>query len=113
MRREIEVIQKKNFDFYFEIVSKLTHWAKERMLVGPGRGSAAGSLVCFLLGITEIDPLKNGLLFERFLDETRSDYPDIDLDFPDYRREEIIQYISKLLILKKSMKYLIYFRTQG
>ena len=95
LMREIEVIQKKNFDFYFEIVSKLTHWAKERMLVGPGRGSAAGSLVCFLLGITEIDPLKNGLLFERFLDETRSDFPDIDLDFPDYRREEIIQYISK------------------
>lgn len=96
LEREIHVIEEKGFQGYFQMVSDLTGWAKsEGIFLGPGRGSAGGSLVAYLLGITEVDPIKFHLLFERFLDPTRSDVPDIDLDFPDDRRDEIFAYLKK------------------
>jgi DNA polymerase III alpha subunit len=77
------------------MVADIVEWAKQRMLVGPARGSAAGSLVCFLLGITEIDPIKHDLLFDRFIDVNRHDLPDIDIDFPSSHRESVIDYIRQ------------------
>lgn len=88
---ELKVISDKGFDDYFFIVSDLVSWAKGRMMVGPGRGSSAGSLVCFLLDITDVDPIKYGLLFFRFLDPSRPDWPDIDQDFSD--RDAVIEYL--------------------
>lgn len=94
LRRELDVIDAKGFHSYFLVVSDLIAWAKERMLVGPGRGSSAGSLLCFLIGITEVDPIPHGLLFERFIDLTRKDLPDIDIDFNDKKRELIFEYLE-------------------
>lgn len=90
---ELATIKSKKFDDYFALLSGMCHHAKKHMLVGPARGSAAGSLVCFLLDITEIDPLVHDLMFERFIDETRYDFPDIDLDFPDEKREIVFEYL--------------------
>jgi len=90
---EIALIKKKDFVDYFLIVSDLIQFAKKTMLVGPCRGSSAGSLVCYILGITEIDPIKHGLIFERFIDDNRNDLPDIDIDFPDDRRDDVVKYI--------------------
>lgn len=81
LERELAAIAEKGFESYFFVVSDLIAWAKTKMLVGPGRGSSAGSLVCYCLGITELDPIPHGLLFERFIDLTRKDLPDIDIDF--------------------------------
>ena len=92
---ELDLIEKKGFIDYFLIVADIVQWAKKRMLVGPGRGSAAGSLVCYLMGITEVDPLRWGCLFERFIDINRDDLPDIDIDFPPAERENIISYIRE------------------
>ncbi|HHY72737.1 MAG TPA: DNA polymerase III subunit alpha [Bacillus bacterium] len=93
---ELSVIQKMKFSDYFLIVWDFMSYAhKKRILVGPGRGSAAGSLVAYVLGITNIDPLKYNLLFERFLNPERISMPDIDIDFPDHRRDEMIQYVSR------------------
>lgn len=90
---ELDVIDKCNYSGYFLIVSDFIGEAKRRgMLVGPGRGSAAGALVSYLTGITEVDPIKYGLIFERMLNPERASPPDIDLDFPDDRREEIMEY---------------------
>jgi DNA polymerase-3 subunit alpha len=89
------VICAKNFEDYFFFVTDVVSWAKERMLVGPGRGSAGGSLLCYLLRITTVDPLKFGTLFERFIDESRNDLPDIDIDFPDNRRGEVFTYLKE------------------
>lgn len=72
----------------------MRHAHKENILTGPGRGSAAGSLVAFLLGITKVNPLTYDLLFERFLNPERKSMPDIDIDFSDYRREEMIHYVK-------------------
>ena len=91
--RELDLIARKEYDDYFRIVADICIWARERMLVGPARGSSCGSLVCFLLGITSIDPIPHGLIFERFVDINRDDMPDIDIDFPEHRREEVIEYI--------------------
>ena len=85
-------------------------WAKKHMLCGPGRGSSAGSLVCYLLGITEMDPIKFGLLFERFIDVNRKDLPDIDLDFPASKRDDVIQYLKKKYGKDKTMQ-LVTFNT--
>lgn len=93
--REIELIEAKQFDSYFLVVADLIQWAKQRMLVGPGRGSSAGSLVCYVLRITEIDPLPHKLLFERFIDVTRNDFPDIDIDFNDAKREAVFTYLEE------------------
>ncbi|QGS52258.1 DNA polymerase III subunit alpha [Spiroplasma tabanidicola] len=91
---ELDVIFKMGFEDYFLIVSDMINKAKElNILVGPGRGSAAGSLVSYLLGITKLDPIKWGLLFERFLNIDRVTLPDIDIDFQDDRREEILEYL--------------------
>lgn len=91
---ELKLIEDKGYVDYFLIVADMTRYAKQSMLVGPSRGSSAGSLVCYLLGITEIDPLKFGLLFERFIDINRHDLPDIDIDFPDKKREKVTKYLS-------------------
>jgi DNA-directed DNA polymerase III PolC len=95
MLRELDIIHEKKFESYFLVVSDLVQWAKQRMLVGPGRGSSAGSLVCYLLRITEVDPLVHHLLFERFIDLTRSDLPDIDIDFSDTKREQVFEYLAE------------------
>src|SRR3989344_4546317 len=93
---ELSVIEKTGFASYFLIVQDFVNWAKQHgIVVGPGRGSAAGSLVSYLLGITTIDPLKWGLLFERFLNPERISMPDIDLDFADWRRDEVIAYVTE------------------
>lgn len=93
--RELAMIEEKKFEDYFYIVADLVQWAKERMVVGPGRGSSSGSLVCYLLRITAIDPIPYGLLFERFIDVTRSDLPDIDIDFDDSKREQVFEYAKQ------------------
>lgn len=91
---ELDVIHKMGYDDYFLIVFDIVRYAKSQgILVGPGRGSAAGSLVSYSIGITDIDPIKYDLLFERFLNPERNSPPDIDLDFPDDRRDEVIQYV--------------------
>ena len=93
MQHELKTIHDKGFDDYFAVLCGMCRFAKEHMLVGPARGSAAGSLVCYLLDITEIDPIVHDLMFERFIDETRHDFPDVDLDFPDDKREMVFQYL--------------------
>jgi DNA polymerase III subunit alpha len=91
---ELEVIKKTHFSDYFLIVWDFMKFAHEQgILTGPGRGSAAGSLVAYVLNITNVDPIKHGLLFERFLNPERVSMPDIDIDFPDQRRDEVIQYV--------------------
>jgi DNA polymerase III alpha subunit len=95
LKREIAMIKEKEFDDYFYLVYDMIHWAKQHMLVGPARGSSCGSLVCYLLGITEIDPIPYSLLFERFIDINRKDLPDIDIDFPDDRRDLVFEYLHK------------------
>ena len=92
---ELEIINKMGFCDYFLIVFDYVRYAKNNdICVGPGRGSAGGSLVSYCLGITEIDPIKYNLLFERFLNPERISMPDIDVDFPDDRRDEVIRYIG-------------------
>ncbi|RMA79086.1 DNA polymerase-3 subunit alpha [Metamycoplasma subdolum] len=93
---ELSIIEKLNFEDYFLIIQDYVNWAKNNKIsIGPGRGSASGSLVSFILGITEIDPLKYGLLFERFLNPERVSMPDIDVDVQDNRRDEVIEYLIK------------------
>lgn len=91
---ELELIRSKDFESYFIIVADMVHYAKKHMLVGPSRGSAAGSLVCYLSRITEIDPIPSKLYFERFIDVSRTDLPDIDLDFPDDKRHMVFEYMA-------------------
>jgi DNA polymerase III alpha subunit len=95
LERELVAIEAKRFESYFIVVADLIAWAKHRMLVGPGRGSSAGSLLCYLLGITEVDPIPHGLLFERFIDLTRKDLPDIDIDFNDVKRDAVFDYLAE------------------
>ncbi|MEK7636430.1 MAG: DNA polymerase III subunit alpha [Patescibacteria group bacterium] len=93
---ELSVIKKMGFSSYFLIVRDFVHWAKSHdIVVGPGRGSAAGSLVSYLLNITNIDPLKYNLIFERFLNPSRVSMPDIDLDFADTGRDEVLRYAAE------------------
>jgi DNA polymerase III alpha subunit len=94
MERELKLIYEKGFNDYFYIVADLVNFAKRNMIVGPARGSAAGSLVSYLTGITTVDPIKFKLLFERFIDVSRSDLPDIDLDFSDIKRHLVFDYIK-------------------
>ena len=95
LQHELRLIKEKDFESYFLVVADMVHFAKQHMLVGPSRGSAAGSLVCYLARITEIDPLPPQLFFERFIDVSRSDLPDIDLDFPDNKRHLVFEYMSE------------------
>ena len=91
---ELGLIESKGYTDYFVVISDMVSYAKQHMLVGPARGSSCGSLVCFFLGITDIDPLPHGLIFERFIDVTRYDLPDIDIDFQDNKREMVFEYLS-------------------
>jgi DNA polymerase-3 subunit alpha len=92
---EIDVICSKGFPSYFLIVADLINYARSvGIRVGPGRGSAAGSLVAYALGVTDIDPIPHGLLFERFLNPERTSMPDIDIDFDDRRRGEVVRYAA-------------------
>lgn len=94
LNHELRVIQQMGFSGYFLIVQDFVNWARRKgILVGPGRGSAAGSLVAYVLGITNINPLEYSLLFERFLNPDRITMPDIDIDFCYERREEVIDYV--------------------
>jgi DNA polymerase-3 subunit alpha len=94
LKYELDVITKMGFAGYFLIVSDFISWAKVQDIpVGPGRGSGAGSLVAYALGITDIDPIDFGLLFERFLNPERVSLPDFDIDFCQERREEVIEYV--------------------
>ena len=94
IKEELKVIITQGFSDYFLIIQDLIAWArKEGIEVGPGRGSAAGSLASYLLGITEVDPLEYNLLFERFLNPERVSLPDIDIDIQDTRRDEVINYL--------------------
>ena len=96
LRDELDVIESMGYEDYFLIVWDFIRFAKKQgIYVGPGRGSAAGSLVSYVLGITHVDPLKFGLLFERFLNPERISLPDIDTDFPDDRRDEVIAYVHQ------------------
>ncbi len=93
---ELGVIEKTGFADYFLIVQDYVNWAKNHgIVVGPGRGSAAGSIVSYILGITTLDPLKYDLLFERFLNPDRIQAPDIDVDFTDVRRDEVLAYVRE------------------
>ena len=93
---ELDIIEGMGFPGYFLIVADFIKWAKERDIpVGPGRGSGAGSLVAYALTITDLDPLRYGLLFERFLNPERVSMPDFDIDFCQDRREEVIQYVQE------------------
>ena len=94
LEHELGVIIPKGFASYFIIVEDFINWAKSRqIMVGPGRGSGASSLVAYALGITDVDPLEYGLLFFRFLDPDRDDYPDFDIDIQDSRRQEVKEYL--------------------
>jgi len=95
LERELDMIKQKDFADYFFVLADMISYAKQHMLVGPARGSSCGSLVCYLLGITDIDPMPFGLLFERFIDITREDLPDIDVDFQDDRREMVFEYLRQ------------------
>jgi DNA polymerase III subunit alpha len=96
LKYELTVISQMNFNDYFLIVYDYVKFAKQHhILVGPGRGSAAGSLVSYVLGITNVDPIAYDLLFERFLNPERITMPDIDLDFEDTRRDEVIRYVQQ------------------
>lgn len=91
---ELSVIEKTGFASYFLIVQDFVNWAKNNgVVVGPGRGSAAGSFVAYLTGITDLDPIKYNLLFERFLNPERISMPDVDMDFADDRREAVLDYV--------------------
>ncbi len=96
LEEEIKIICDKGYHGYFLIVQDFINWAKAQDIpVGPGRGSAAGSLAAYALGITDLDPIKYNLLFERFLNVERASMPDIDVDFCYDRREEVIRYVSE------------------
>jgi DNA polymerase-3 subunit alpha len=96
MEYELSVINRTGFSGYFLIVQDFVNWAKNnRIVVGPGRGSAGGSIVAYLSNITNVDPLKYNLYFQRFLNPDRISPPDIDLDFTDKRRDEVINYVAE------------------
>ena len=96
LERELDIIGQKKFEDYFYIVADIISYAKKHMVVGPARGSSCGSLTCYLLHITEIDPIPYGLIFERFIDINRKDLPDIDIDFPrDEKQDLIFEYAEK------------------
>ncbi len=95
LKRELDLIKEKKFEDYFYVIADMVSFAKKHMLVGPARGSSCGSLACYLLGITDIDPIPYSLLFERFIDVTREDLPDIDIDFQDDRREMVFDYLRE------------------
>ena len=111
---ELSVIKDKNFGPYFLVVRNMISWAKkEGIMVGPGRGSAAGSLLCYALEITDIDPIKHGLLFFRFINPERNDFPDIDTDIQDSRREEVKDYLVRQYRHVASIATFLSFKDKG
>ena len=114
LEEELEIIKNKSFGPYFLVVQNMIGWAKkEGILVGPGRGSAAGSLVCYALRITDIDPIQHGLLFFRFINPDRNDFPDIDTDIQDTRREEVKDYLVRQYRHVASIATFLQFRGKG
>ena len=111
---ELAVIKDKKFAPYFLVVRNMINWAKkEGIMVGPGRGSAAGSLLCYSLGITDIDPIEHGLLFFRFINPERNDFPDIDTDIQDTRREEVKDYLVRQYRHVASIATFLSFKDKG
>jgi len=111
---ELTIINDKNFAPYFLVVRNMLNWAKkEDIMVGPGRGSSAGSLLCYTLGITDIDPLKHGLLFFRFINPERNDFPDIDTDIQDTRRDEVKDYLVRQYRHVASIATFLQFKDKG
>ena len=111
---ELKVIKDKNFGPYFLVVRSMIAWAKkEGIMVGPGRGSAAGSLLCYALEITDIDPIKHGLLFFRFINPERNDFPDIDTDIQDSRRDEVKDYLVRQYKHVASIATFLQFKDKG
>jgi DNA polymerase-3 subunit alpha len=114
LNEELSIIKDKSFASYFLVVADMINWAKENNIkVGPGRGSAAGSLVCYALGITDVDPIKYDLLFFRFINPERNDFPDIDTDFEDRRRKEVKDYLKKKFKHVASISTYTYFKDKG
>jgi DNA polymerase-3 subunit alpha len=111
---ELKIIKDKKFGPYFLVVRSMITWAKkEGIMVGPGRGSSAGSLLCYTLGITDIDPIKHGLLFFRFINPDRNDFPDIDTDIQDNRREEVKDYLVRQYKHVASIATFLSFKDKG
>ena len=111
---ELKIIADKNFGPYFLVVRNMISWAKkEGIRVGPGRGSAAGSLLCYLLDITDIDPIVHGLLFFRFINPERNDFPDIDTDIQDSRRDEVKDYLVRQYRHVASIATFLQFKDKG
>jgi DNA polymerase-3 subunit alpha len=114
LEEELSIIKDKNFGPYFLVVRNMISWAKkEDIMVGPGRGSSAGSLLCYSLGITDIDPIKHGLLFFRFINPDRNDFPDIDTDIQDSRREEVKDYLVRQYRHVASIATFLSFKDKG
>ena len=114
VEEELSIIASKNFASYFLVIADMISWAKDNnIMVGPGRGSAAGSLVCYTLGITDVDPIKYDLLFFRFINPERNDFPDIDTDFEDRRRKEVKDYLKKKFKHVASISTFTYFKDKG
>jgi len=114
LEEELSIIKEKKFASYFIVVRNMLNWAKKNgIMVGPGRGSSAGSLLCYALGITEVDPIKHGLLFFRFIDIDRDDWPDIDSDIQDSRREEVKDYLERQYKHVASIATFLQFKDKG
>ena len=114
LEEELGIIDAKNFGPYFLVVRNMINWAKKQgIIVGPGRGSSAGSLLCYALGITDIDPIKYGLLFFRFINPERNDFPDIDTDIQDSRREEVKDYLVRQYRHVASIATFLQFKDKG
>lgn len=119
INKELEVIQKAGLAGYFLIVQDYVNWGRNKgWLIGPGRGSGAGCLVSYLVGITEVDPIPYGLIFERFYNEGRNtgdhiSMPDIDVDFPKFKREELIAYIRERYGHERVAQVATFGRLQG
>lgn len=114
LNEELEIIKSKNFSSYFIVVADMINWAKNNeIMVGPGRGSAAGSLVCYSLGITEVDPIKYGLLFFRFINPERNDFPDIDTDYEDKYRGQVKEYLAEQYQHVASIATFLTFKDKG
>ena len=114
LEEELGIIGDKDFAPYFLVVRNMINWAKKQgIVVGPGRGSSAGSLLCYALGITDIDPIKHGLLFFRFINPERNDFPDIDTDIQDSRREEVKDYLVRQYRHVASIATFLQFKDKG
>ncbi len=114
LEEELSIIKDKMFAPYFLVVQNMINWAKkENIMVGPGRGSSAGSLLCYTLGITDVDPIKHNLLFFRFINPERNDFPDIDTDIQDNRREEVKDYLVRQYRHVASIATFLSFKDKG